>query len=168
MLKSFWRMNASPPGFTPEKTLVMRVSLSGPQYSTWPPKQAYMHELLGRVGTAPGVQAIGVDCGTLNTSVQIEGARAASPPREEPFAAIRFVSPGYLRAIGVPLLKGRWPADGDLFAILVNQTFARKLIGRDPIGRHLGGSFLSGTIVGVVADFKYWRLDAAFNRSRSV
>jgi len=42
----------------------------------------------------------------------------------------------------------------------VNQTFARKLIGRDPIGRHLGGSFLSGTIVGVVADFKYWQLDS--------
>jgi len=50
----------------------------------------------------------------------------------------------------------------------VNQTCARQLIGGDPLGRHLSGSFLIGTIAGVVADFKYWRLDAAFNRSRSV
>ncbi len=83
-----------------------------------------------------------------------------APPGEQgPFAAVRFVSPGYLRAIGAPLVKGRWPADNDLFAVLVNETFARKLSG-DPIGSHIGGSFLSGAIVGVVADFKYWQLDA--------
>jgi putative ABC transport system permease protein len=33
-------------------------------------------------------------------------------------------------------------------------------IARDPIGKRLGGSFLSGTITGVVTDFKAWQLDA--------
>ncbi|PYT25023.1 MAG: hypothetical protein DMG57_26795 [Acidobacteria bacterium] len=97
-------MNAFPPGFTPEKTLVMRVSLSGAQYRTWSRKRGCTQELLCRIETVPGVQAVGLDCGTLNTSVHVEGAPATSPLREEPFAAIRFVSPGYLRAIGVPLL----------------------------------------------------------------
>ena len=43
---------------------------------------------------------------------------------------------------------------------MVNETFARRLIPTgDPIGRTIGGSFLSGTIVGVAHDFAYARLD---------
>lgn len=159
LLKSFWQMNASPSGVAPAKSLVMRISLSGPRYNAWLPKQVYLHELLRRLGTERGVEAGGVDCGTFNTSVQVTSSAMAPPGEQGPFAAVRFVSPGYLRAIGAPLVKGRWPADNDLFAVLVNETFARKLSG-DPIGSHIGGSFLSGTIVGVVADFKYWQLDA--------
>ena len=159
MLKSFWRMNAKPPGFTPESILVMRVSLSGPQYRSWPPQEAYLHELLRRVNTAPGVLAVGIDCGTLNTAVRVEGAQQNST--KAPLAAVRFVSPGYLRAIGVPLIKGRWPTDGEfLDVVLVNQSFTRKMVSSDPVGRPISGSFLSGTMAGVVADFKYWQLDA--------
>jgi hypothetical protein len=42
-------------------------------------------------------------------------------------ASIRAVSAGYLRAMGAPLLQGRWPANGDLFGVLVNESFARKI-----------------------------------------
>jgi len=35
----------------------------------------------------------------------------------------------YLRAIGVPVLKGRWPAEGSLFGVVVNQAFARQAVG---------------------------------------
>jgi len=161
MLKSFWRMNASPPGFTPESILVMRVSLSGPQYRSWPPQEAYLQELLRRVNTAPGVRAVGIDCGTLNTAVRTEGAQQSSTqvPR---LASVRFVSPGYLRAIGVPLIQGRWPTDEEsLDVVLVNQSFTRTMVNSgDPIGKPVSGSFLSGTTVGIVADFKYWQLDA--------
>jgi putative ABC transport system permease protein len=160
MLKSFWRMNAKPPGFAPESILVMRVSLSAPQYRSWPPQEAYLHELLQRVNTAPGVLAVGIDCGTLNTAVRVEGAQQNST-KEPPLAAVRFVSPGYLHAIGVPLVKGRWPTEGEsLDVVLVNQSFTRKIVTGDPVGRPISGSFLSGTTVGVVADFKYWQLDA--------
>ncbi len=154
MLKSFWRMNAKPPGFAPESILVMRVSLSGPQYRNWPPQEAYLHELLRRVNTVPGVRAVGIDCGTLTTAVRVEGSQQTS--------SVRFVSPGYLRAIGVPLIKGRWPTEREsLDVVLVNQSFARNMANdRDPIGKPISGSFLSGTTLGVVADFKYWQLDA--------
>ncbi len=64
--------------------------------------------------------------------------------------------------MGAPLLKGRWPAHGDLFGVLVNESFARKIAeAGDPIGRHIGGSILNDAIVGVVADVKYRALDAA-------
>ncbi|TFG43100.1 MAG: FtsX-like permease family protein [Syntrophobacterales bacterium] len=81
---------------------------------------------------------------------------------ESPVAAIRMVSPGHLRAMGTPLTGGRWPTDGEaLDAVLVNETFAQKLAGDgDPMGKRIGGSFLTGRIVGVVADFKHSQLDA--------
>jgi HAMP domain-containing protein len=53
MLKSFWRMNARPPGFKPEDILVMSVSFSGAQYAAWPPKAAYIRQLLQGLETAP-------------------------------------------------------------------------------------------------------------------
>jgi predicted permease len=44
---------------------------------------------------------------------------------------------------------------------MVNETFVRTMMGSDnPIGRRIDAKFLNGVIVGVVADFKYWQLDA--------
>ncbi|HEU0138636.1 MAG TPA: ABC transporter permease [Bryobacteraceae bacterium] len=158
MLKSFWRMNAKPAGFAPDKILVMRVALSGSQYSTWSPKQAYTEELLQTLQALPGVEAAGVDAGTLNTNVQVDDG-VPSPGGGVP-ASIRGVSPGYLRAIGIPLLKGAWPERGNLFGVVVNEAFARRIAGGEATGKHLSGSILNDTITGVVADFKTWQLDA--------
>ncbi len=155
MLKSYWLMNERPAGFHPENILSMRISLSGPRYDSWPPKATYIQELLGRLQAAPGVEAAGIDTGTINTEVEVDGASAA--------AAVRMVSPGYLRAMGVPLVRGRWPMDGEaLDAVLVNDTFARTVrVADQVVGKQIGGAFLSGTIAGVVADFRYNQLDAA-------
>jgi putative ABC transport system permease protein len=159
MIKSYWRMNAKPPGFAPENILVMRITLSGPQYSSWSPKQAYTEEMLRELQSLPGVEAAGVDAGTMNSTVHVDGARPGAPG-DGVFASIRGVSPGYLRAMGVPLLKGAWPSPGNLFGVVVNQAFARQIAGADATGRHISGSILSDTITGVVADFKAWQLDA--------
>jgi putative ABC transport system permease protein len=159
MIKSLWRMNAKPPGFAPEKILVMRITLSGPQYSSWQAKQAYTEELLRTLQSLPEVQAAGVDIGALNTTVQVNGATPMSQ-EEGVFASIRGVSPGYLRAMGVPLIKGEWPAAGNLYGAVVNEAFARQIDRGNATGTHVGGSFLNDTITGVVADFKASQLDA--------
>ena len=69
--------------------------------------------------------------------------------------------------MGVPLLPrygvGHWPTDRQMLdEVLVNESFARSLSlkGESVVGRHISGSFVTGTIIGVVADFKYSRLDA--------
>jgi putative ABC transport system permease protein len=54
---------------------------------------------------------------------------------------------------------GKAVADA-LDSVVVNETFARRVIPNgDPIGRTIGGSFLSATIVGVARDFAYTQLD---------
>lgn len=74
---------------------------------------------------------------------------------------MRMVSPAYLRAMGVGLVRGRWPTPNEaLDALVVNETFARRLWPNgSPIGQPVSGSFLSGTIVGVVHDFVGSSLD---------
>jgi putative ABC transport system permease protein len=160
MIKSFWRMNENPAGLNPASILTMRVSLAGPQYNQWPAQQSYILALLTRVQSAPGAEAAGISGAVLHTDVKVEGLPGASP--DQTFASIRGVSAGYLHAMGTPLLKGRWLNDAQMLdGAIVNETFARSLSRNgDVIGRHISGSFLSGTIAGVVADFKYAQLDA--------
>ena len=159
MLASFSRMNERPAGYSPANTLSMRIPLSGARYESWPAKDAYIRELLARLEQLPGVQAAGIDVGTFHTPAAIEGVPSVGgEPRA---ASVRMVSQGYLRAMGVPLVRGRWPEPReDLDAVLVNEAFVRSVAaGVDPVGKRIGGSFLSGTIVGVVADFKHSQLD---------
>jgi putative ABC transport system permease protein len=153
MLKSLWRMNQRPAGFVPENILTMRITFSGPRFASWPPKQAYTETMLGRLQALPGVQAAGIDAGSLNTSVRIAGSGDGVG------AVVRAVSPQYLRAVGVPLVQGNWPAEGSLFGVVVNEAFARQA-GGAAAGRRVGGSILNDTITGVVADFKARQLDA--------
>ena len=164
MLRSFWRMNDYPPGLAPDKILVMKLSLSGgPYFKNWPQQDAFLHELFQRIGSVPGVQSYGIDCGTLNQPINVEGVSWGSA-NDQPVAALRAVSPGYLRVMNVPLTQGRWPTERETFdVVLVNQSLAWKTVGRgrEIVGRHLQGSFLNATIAGVVADFRDWQLDEA-------
>ena len=162
MLRSFWRMNDYPPGLAPDKILVMKISLSGgPYFKNWPQQDAYLNELSRLIGSVPGVQAFGIDCGALNQSIDVEGVSSGSP-NEQPAAALRAVSLGYFRVMGVPLTQGHWPTEQETFdVVLVNQSLAWKTVGRgrEIVGRHLRGSFLNATIAGVVTDFRDWQLD---------
>ena len=170
--KSFWLMTARPPGFDPEKTLVMRVSLSGPRYASRIPQEQYVQELLQRLQGLPGISAAGIDAGSFNSPVKVDGGTSDASETvsgSQPFATFKPVSLGFLRAIGVPLIRGRWPSDSALSsdavestdALLVNQRFVETVLrGDEPIGRHVSGPYVSGTIAGVVADFKDLQLDA--------
>jgi putative ABC transport system permease protein len=158
MLKSFWRMNAFPPGFEPNKILVTKISLSGPQYKAWPQQHTYIDELFRRIQAVPGVQAAGIHCSNFNTTIQVEGVA----PDNQPFAAIRYVSTGYLRALGLPLVEGHWPTeDESLDMVMVNRSFARRVTSSgNLIGKHIHASLLSATIAGIIPDFKVSQLDA--------
>ena len=165
MVKSLWQLQSYPAGFAPQGSYTMRVPLSGPRYQELGHKHAYVNELLPRLEKAPGVEAAGISSVTYNMPVTVSGVSGASPG-SPPVVAVRMVSPAYLRAMGVSLVRGRWPTAADeLESIVVNEKFARSLIPNgDPIGRTISGSFLSGTIVGVAHDFAYARLD---NESRA-
>lgn len=160
MLKSFQRMTSYPPGFDPNRILTMRVSLAGPQYDRqWPHQAVYLQQLFDRLHKLPGVEAFGIDCGQFNQGLRVAGVRPSTG--DDSGGAVRYVTVGYLKALGMPLLAGRWPTEDEMLDdALVNESFVRRVAsGKNVVGRRLKGTFIGATIVGVVADFKDFQLD---------
>jgi putative ABC transport system permease protein len=164
LLKSFWRMNDFPPGFEPAKLLVLDVNLGGPKYFRhWPKQDAYIQELLARVQNLPDVKAFGIHCGQLSQSLEMVG----DVPHEhgKDAFAVRYASTGFFAAVGAPLIEGRWPTDEEWRdlknLVIVNQTFARLYGGKtNMVGKHIRGGVVDAIVIGVVADFKDFQLDA--------
>ncbi|MGC2658104.1 MAG: ABC transporter permease [Bryobacteraceae bacterium] len=157
MIKSFWKMYTNPPGFAPKDSVVMKVALSGPQYTERGKQVAYFNRLLERIGSLPGVKAFGIADGE---DYIVRSKRPVPPPIDE--FRDTLVSPGYFQAIGMRLLKGRWLTNADgSDASVINETMARRAFGnRDPLGGKIDGLGRPIRVVGVVANLKYAKLDA--------
>jgi putative ABC transport system permease protein len=168
LVKSFRLMNAHPPGFAPERILVMRVVLSGPAYAGRPAQEAYMTEVLRRIASVPGVEADGISNQFMQGVANVEGK--SGPSRGQPLQPVTFsmASATYGKAIGMQLVKGRWTTDGERSPVLViNRSFARRIFeSENPLGRRirvpgaLGAEEPYATVVGIVDDLKYSKLDA--------
>jgi putative ABC transport system permease protein len=160
MIRSFWRMSAHPAGFAPESILTMKVTLSGPSYRGREAPIAYFDRLLDRVSSAPGVSAAGITEVPLRGVVKVEGIRPAG-------TSYHTASSGYFRAMGMRLVEGRWLTDREPApAVMINESFARAVFGKaGALGRRLSMPSSSptqdtlATIVGVVADMRYAKLD---------
>ncbi|MGA2147197.1 MAG: ABC transporter permease [Bryobacteraceae bacterium] len=158
LLASFLRMNARPAGFAPEKVLLMKIRLAGTQY-TPAAQQGYRNELLRRLGSTPGVESAGI-----STQFGWSGAPAFPndpSPTQTHVLHLNAASPGYFRAIGMQLLKGRWLSDADQGGVvMLNESMAREAFGAvDPIGRSLSAP-QPAVVIGVLADLRYSHLDA--------
>jgi putative ABC transport system permease protein len=169
MIKSFWMMTETRVPPAPERILVTHVALSGLKYDRRDAQELYFSQVLERLEAVPGIGVIGIDSGSFNVTVKIAGTAADASGATEGMATFKPISRGFLRVIGATVVRGRLPAD-DLFssdriestdALVVNERFVATMMpGQDPIGRHLKGPYVSGTIAAVVADFKDWQLDA--------
>ena len=167
-VKSFWVMGPGGATTDPAALLVMRVSLTGERYRVRMAQEQYVDEVLRTLRDHPAVASAGIDAGsfTVPASIRVAGAADADPVT----VVFRPVSDGFLRAVGVRLLRGHWPRPGTLDssgldgtdALIVNRRFAQQVLGssRDPIGIRVTGPFVDGTIAGVVEDVKDWQLDA--------
>ena len=83
----------------------------------------------------PGVEAAGAidDLPSQGGSVQpivLEG-HAELLPRDQPTVEVRKITPGYLRAMSIPILRGRDVAASDVEVLLVSRSAAKLLWGDD-------------------------------------
>ena len=125
---------------------------------------------LERIRALPGVRAAGIiDLLPLQTwgrngDFVIEG-RPAPASGQAPFAEFREISPGYFRALGIRILKGRditsQDSQGAPPVLLINAALAtRYFAGQDPVGQKINWDG-PRTIVGVAADTRQASLDHA-------
>lgn len=125
------------------------------------------YEMAERVAQLPGVRAAGF---TQLLPLQSWGWRANAsdftirgrPAPESPplLMELRYVTPGYFQALGIPIQRGRVFTAGDNRdappVILINEALARQHFGRDdPVGQETS----RGTVVGVVGDVRQVNLD---------
>jgi len=170
LIRSFQELREINPGFKPENVLTMSFALPEAKYKNADSQAAFFRQLTERVAALPGVASVGVvdplplSGDNKSTSFMIEG-RPAVAPSELPSVNIRKISPDYLRAMSIPLLRGRAFTGQDTKdaprVMLVNETLARRLFpGEDPIGKRvLQGRRGATEIVGIVGDVKHRSLD---------
>jgi putative ABC transport system permease protein len=172
MMKSFVRLLEVNPGFDPSHTLTLTLSLWGPKAAD-APAVAFFVQVLQHVRTLPGVESAGVVSqlplgGNMDRyGVHVEG-KSLPNPEEDPSADRYSITPGYLHAMRIPLLRGREFDARDVVAsppvALVNESMARQFWpGEDPVGKRFRFGDTKGpwkTVVGIVGDVLHRGLDA--------
>ena len=176
MLKSFWRLQRVDPGFNPDGVLTMRMMLPFETYQKSAQRSAFYKQVLERIKSAPGVEAVGatsrVPLTQGGTSGTISGENSAVGPGDLPVEAEwRWVTPDYFKAIGTTLMAGRTfteaDSEGAPLVAMVDESFAQRYYSNeDPVGKRIKRGKLDSTrpwmtIVGVVRSVRSRRLDAA-------
>ena len=97
--------------------------------------------------------------------MQIVG-QPVPPQGQEPVTDVRVITHGYLKTMGVPLLKGRLFNEQDASdakgRVVINETMALKhWPGEDPIGKRvrIAWDSLEDEVIGVVGDVRHAGLD---------
>jgi putative ABC transport system permease protein len=170
LLRSFSRLTNVSPGFRPENLLVVNLPLSPITYSDNLARTTTVERIVGTTRALPGVRDA-----AMTTTLPMAGAgatihfnRAAYPPRgpdDYVLAGLRAVTPSYLSALGIPLIRGRLLSDSDREGappvVVINESMARTFF---PDRNSIGERIQLGTepspdaptmeIVGIVGDVK--------------
>jgi predicted permease len=168
-----WRVQEIDPGFRSTNVLTLRTTLPAPKYGETARRQQFYDRVTGDIESLPGVQRAGyisflpmtMRGGIWPVILDISGLspealRSWSPdPSETRMASLRFVTPGFLDALGVPLIRGRAIDATDVAtsprAAVVSASFARQFWpDRDPIGQTFFMAFETRTVAGVVGDIR--------------
>ena len=170
MIKSLGRLLETKPGFETENRLTVGVALPRSKYGEENQIISFYKDLLQRVEALPGVRTAGAN-GSLpiaennwTATIAIENYQPA-PGEPTPGCEYRPITPGYIRAMGIPLLKGRdfdhRDSDSSQLVVLVDEKLAaRYWPGQDPLGKRIGFSPRRWReVVGVVGHVKNIALD---------
>jgi len=169
MLNTIARLSRVNPGFAADHVLTFRVALLGQRYATAPARVGFVSDVVQRLAAVPGVQSAAVA-----SVVPFGGIRSATvvlvEGRQEPEGSRsiidqRYVSPGYLQTMKIPLVSGRALTDADDSrsepVVLINRTMAKQYFSNDnPIDRRvrIAAGFNAGhwiRVVGVVDDVRH-------------
>ncbi len=184
LLQTLQRLQRVDPGFQPRNVLTLSVSLPQAKYPESEPLKAahFFDELSQRIARVPGVRAVGAstalpiaDWGGWGKYFTVE-ERPASRLADVPLIQYRQVTPGYLRALSIPLLEGRFFTADDVgerpLVAVINESARRRFFPNgSPIGKRVHPSppeatiakFLPSpgfriprlTIVGVIGDVRH-------------
>jgi putative ABC transport system permease protein len=161
-------------GFNTQNVLAMNIGLPGVKYPKPENRIAFYKQVSERIAALPGVKAAGITS-VLPLSANFDGRGILvedhpKPAGEAISVDLYIASPGYLKAMEIPVIKGRAITEQDTSespkVALINSTMANQLwANQDPLGKRLKfpGSDKNPedwrSIVGVVKDVSQYALD---------
>ena len=175
LIKSFYNLSRTNPGFTSERVLVLDQVVPRSRYTEEPAQRRFYANVLAKLATLPGIESAGAAMplpfsGQDNYSSFTIAGQPPIAPGNHPAASHASLSPGYFRTMKVGLRAGRdFEArdneDAGRVAI-VNETFVRRFLSPgDPVGQRIlldqdEGDPQVLEIIGVAADTKQGDLGA--------
>jgi putative ABC transport system permease protein len=174
LVRSFLQLQRVDPGFQLDHLATMRVNLPRTTYDTSPKSKAFYDRLLPALAALPGVQSVATSSGVPlaggNTSTELSVPGRPIAKGVPASADWRLVSPGYFKAMNIPL-RGRDFDDRDVgtadklgaVTIISASTARRYWPGEDPIGRSVILHSFGETpqmIIGVAGDVRSLGLDS--------
>jgi putative ABC transport system permease protein len=173
MLRSLWQLQTMDPGFDEHNVLTLAVLVNKQLFTDPRQESAFFDAVLQRVRAVPGVESAGaIDdlplLGGSSQPVAIEG-HPVMALSEQPEVSVRVTTPGYIRAMHIPLLQGRDISADDTndsaSVVVISKSMAKQFWPNEsPIGHHLKLSFFPDKdreIVGVVGDVRQQGLDSS-------
>ena len=181
--RSFLRLMSVNPGFRTNNVVVLDVRVPGSLDSTvYRRNIAFYDDLLSRLSALPGVRAVGgvnaFPLAAQNTSngvfivmssptEKLDMSRIPDlmrDPARAGQAEFRVASPGYFKAMNIPLVRGRLFDDRDApsaphVAVISQSLVKEKWPNEDPIGKiiqfgNMDGDLRPFTVVGIVGDVR--------------
>ena len=172
LVRSFVTLATVDPGFDPANVLTVELNLPRSQYADTAAASALFDQVLERTAARPGVEAVGLVSSLPLTpsetliAFRIQGQAAPSSREDMTAARPQLVSPGYLEAMGLRLIAGRFITDQDTESsprvFVVNEAFASAYFpGEEAVGQRLNrGRGEPTEIVGIVGDVHHRGLDS--------
>jgi predicted permease len=167
LLKSFRRLLETPLGFNPRDVLTMQIDLPPLRYPTLESRTRFFEQVVERTKRIPGVESV-AGCSLLPfgygenvTPFEIVGH---PKPRVNWYANVNNVSPGYLKTMEIPLLRGLFFTPQELSSsepiAVIDDALARQFFPHeDPLGQSLRTPWVTARIVGVVGSVKTTAID---------
>lgn len=182
LIHSFYRLQQVNPGFDTTNVITMQLPMTPEQYPDGPHIIGYLGRMLDKLQAVPGVRDA-----AITSALPLQGWPDGMPFLIEgrpfvdianrPSCGFKPVSPSYLSALGMRLVKGRWLAETDaprtLPVAVINETMAKRYFKNDnPLGKRVLiqqvipgqpalGPEIPWQVVGVIADEKAYSLDGA-------
>ena len=163
LVKSFARLTVVDAGFTVENVMTIRVAPSEQKFIDADVRRELYSQILERMRNVPGIQA----AGAIHFLPIAEGGPGINyfidptDPETRQSSGYRVITPGYLEAMNIPVLRGRAINDrdrtGSELVGLINASLARQLWPEDDaLGKTLyrtnGRSFF--TVIGIAGDVR--------------
>jgi predicted permease len=163
LIRAVWKVQSVDPGFTTERVLTLRTALPESRAADSVRRTDFYDRVLAGVRSLPGVQAAAYTSGLPFVlyggiaGIEIPGAEVRN--RRDNGVSLRYVTPQFFAALGIPVTQGRSIADGDRpgrpRVAVVSESFVREFWPNDsPIGKSFKVRGLEPTVVGVVRDIK--------------